>query len=189
MRWVVSIQPLAKSLKQQRGTYSHSWTWVIINLEQARFGISWNPNAVSCVFVKCIYTWKLIRQHIHSGDLKSYNRSRSQALVVNLLLSQIKRRNRDSATFKLVHSFCRIYLPFGYDHRLSEEPTSIATSSSSATNRRSRSKSMSNSSESKKSNGFIASKFDIFKLSRKWSNKISCFFFNNATVICSFTYQ
>ncbi|KAK4510479.1 class II myosin [Mucor velutinosus] len=101
------------------------------------------------------------------SDLKSYNRSRSQALVVNLLLSQIKWRNRDSATFKLVHSFCRIYLPFGYDHRLLEEPTSTPTSSSSITNRRSRSKSTSNSSESKKNGGFITSKFDIFKLSRK----------------------
>ncbi|KAL0140000.1 RGS domain-containing protein [Mucor lusitanicus] len=84
------------------------------------------------------------------SDLKSYNRSRSQALVVNLLLSQIKRRNRDSATFKLVHSFCRIYLPFGYDHRLSEEPASTTASSS-----------------NQKTNGFIASKFDIFKISRK----------------------
>jgi hypothetical protein len=101
---------------------------------------------------------------MYSGDLKSYNRNRSQTLVVNLLLSQIKRRNRDSTTFKLVHSFCRIYLPFGYDHRV-EEP-SVALSNNS-TNRRNRSKSMGNNIDSKKSSGFIASKFDIFKLSRK----------------------
>lgn len=101
---------------------------------------------------------------MQSGDLKSYNRNRSQALVVNLLLSQIKRRNRDSTTFKLVHSFCRIYLPYGYDNRL-EEPS--VTTSNNSTNRRSRSKSIGNNTDGKKNNGFIASRFDIFKLSRK----------------------
>ncbi|CAO3625060.1 unnamed protein product [Mucor hiemalis] len=91
------------------------------------------------------------------NDLNSTNRERSQALVVNLLLSHIKRNNSPSLS-KLVHSFCKIYLPTGYESRLSS--ANIITKEKSCNkNNRSRSKSVSGG-EKKSNSNFISNKID-----------------------------
>ncbi|GAA5797890.1 hypothetical protein HPULCUR_003286 [Helicostylum pulchrum] len=96
---------------------------------------------------------------IMEAKCDGYNRDRAQALVVNVLLSFVKRHNNPSL-FKLVHSFCRIYLPYGYDFRSSGIGIGIGREeliTKEVTNRRSRSKSLGGS--DKKGN-FISSKID-----------------------------
>ncbi|RCI04104.1 hypothetical protein CU098_012777 [Rhizopus stolonifer] len=90
------------------------------------------------------------------SDMNAFNRERSQALVINLLLSHMRCKNRDSTTYKLVHSFCRIYLPYGYQLQLSGNR--IDTSPMNC-------RKAAGGNETKKGNGFI--KFDLFRLSRK----------------------
>ncbi|KAI8049405.1 hypothetical protein BDF21DRAFT_392738 [Thamnidium elegans] len=106
---------------------------------------------------------------IMEAKCDGHNRDRAQALVVNVLLSFVKRHNNPSL-FKLVHSFCRIYLPYGYDFRSSgigigrEELITKEVA-----NRRSRSKSLGGS--DKKGN-FISSKIDnIFSKNNKTRTK------------------
>lgn len=49
-------------------------------------------------------------------DIDSYSAERSQALVVNLLLSYMERDKNKycKAISKLLYSFCHVYLPIGY---------------------------------------------------------------------------
>lgn len=116
------------------------------------------------------------------GDMNNYNRERAQALVVNLLLAYIKHNNNNISLYKLVHSFCKIYLPFGYEPRSSsrskeekviiKEGPNHCDNSSSKSNRRNRSKSFGGGCDNnKKSGNFISSKFDTIFF--KNSNKVS----------------
>lgn len=111
----------------------------------------------------CVYT-----NCVNIADLDSNNINRSQALVVNVLLSFIKRQ-KNTSFYRLVHSFCRIYLPYGYEFRsscINREEIVIKESSNC---RRNRSKSLGGS--DKKSINFISKIDTIFFKNNKTRTK------------------
>lgn len=102
-----------------------------------------------------------IKKSIAIDNLDASNIKRTQAIAVNILLSFIKRQ-RNTSFYRLVHSFCRIYLPYGYEFKtfcLNREEVVITDSSSTSQERRHRSKSLGGVSD-KKSPNFISSKID-----------------------------
>lgn len=186
-RTVIQALDLQQKTSQSAGNEfdtakKHVFSLLSVSYHTFRTSNIWEIMESKCSMYSFSYCQVLILIHLYIiGDLNANNKQRSQALVTNLLLSHVKRKNRDTVTFKLVHSFCRIYLPVGYDSRLNiynnnnqqaEDkapellpPPSGTSVSASTSNRRNRSKSMGN--DSKKSHGFISSRLDIFKLSRR----------------------
>lgn len=157
------------NLIRPKDTFSRYSMSVITDFVQAQYGILWNQNAVSILVKSKIttlfYLFMLMLTRLLLDDLNSYDRERSQALVVNLLLTYIK-RNNSPALSKLVHSFCKIYLPFGYESRLSSS-NSISKENNAHNNRRNRSKSLSgNNIEKKNSNSFLSNTIDTFFFSK-----------------------
>lgn len=85
--------------------------------------------------------------------------------MVNVLLS-FNKRQKGTSLYKLVQSFCRIYLPHGYEYKSWNREEIVIKENNS--NRRHRSKSLGND---KKGVNFISGKIDtfFFKNNKTWT--------------------